>query len=295
MCHGIIAHTNKENILLSIIFGLLSALTWGAGDFTGGLATRKVGAVRAVFYASVVGLIAVLITALVSGEIFPAVPSILFAMLAGVFGCVGLLLLYAAMAKGLMSIAAPVSALLAAALPVLVGSLTEGLPETLTLIGFGFALFAVWMVSQSEGGVQDLFSHLSDLKLPLLAGMGFGFYFVLMHNATTNGHIFWPMVASRTASVLLLLGYMLITRMSFRITDTSALPVIGLNGVLDLTGNGFFILAAQAGRLDVASVLSALYPGSTVMLAWIFLHERLTRNQWVGIAAALIAIVLMTL
>lgn len=281
--------------MLSIVFGLLSALTWGAGDFTGGLGTRKVGAVRTVFYASVVGLIAVLVTALVSGESFPEVPSIIFALLAGLFGCVGLLLLYAAMAKGLMSIAAPVSALLAAALPVLVGSLTEGLPEIMTLIGFGFALFAVWMVSQSEGGVQDLLSHLSDLKLPLLAGMGFGFYFVLMHNATNNGHIFWPMVASRTASVLLLLVYMFITRTSFRITDTSALPVIGLNGVLDLTGNGFFILAAQAGRLDVASVLSALYPGSTVMLAWIFLHERLTRNQWVGIAAALIAIVLMTL
>lgn len=281
--------------MLSIVFGLLSALTWGAGDFTGGLGTRKEGPLRTVFYASVVGLIAVLITAFVSGEIFPEVPSILFAMLAGVFGCVGLLLLYAAMAKGLMSIAAPVSALLAAALPVLVGSLTEGLPETLTMIGFGFALFAVWMVSQSEGGVKDLLSHLADLKLPLLAGMGFGFYFVLMHNATGNGHIFWPMVASRTASVLLLLVYMGITRTSFRITDMSALPVISLNGVLDLTGNGFFILAAQAGRLDVASVLSALYPGSTVMLAWIFLHERLTRNQWVGIAAALIAIVLMTL
>ncbi|NWF63299.1 MAG: DMT family transporter [Chloroflexi bacterium] len=281
--------------MLSIVFGLLSALTWGAGDFTGGLGTRKVGAACTVFYASIVGLIAVVITALVSGEIFPAFASILFATLAGMFGCVGLLLLYAAMARGLMSIAAPVSALLAAALPVLAGSLTEGLPETLTLIGFAFALFAVWMVSQGEGGVSDLLSHLSDLKLPLLAGMGFGFYFVLMHNATGNGHIFWPMVASRTASVLLLMGYMLITQTSFRITDMSALPVIGLNGILDLTGNGFFILAAQAGRLDVASVLSALYPGSTVMLAWVFLHERLTRNQWIGIVSALTAIVLMTI
>lgn len=281
--------------MLSIIFGLLSALTWGAGDFTGGLGTRKVGAARAVFYASVVGLMAVLICAFLFGEPFPAISILLTAMLAGLFGCLGLLLLYAAMARGTMSIAAPVSALLAAALPVTVGMLTEGLPERLTLLGFGFALFAVWMVSQGEGGVRDLLSHLADLRLPLLAGLGFGFYFIFMHNATGDGPILWPMVASRTASVLILLVYILITRTSFRIDDMSALPVIALNGVLDLAGNGFFILAAQAGRLDVASVLSSLYPGSTVLLAWIFLRERLTRNQWIGIAAALIAIVLMTM
>lgn len=281
--------------MLSIVFGLLSALTWGAGDFTGGLGTRKVGAVRAVFYASAVGLAAVLVCAFLFGEPFPAISILLIAMLAGVFGCVGLLLLYAAMAKGTMSIAAPVSALLAAALPVVVGMLAEGLPEIFTLLGFGFALLAVWMVSQGEGGVRDLLSHLADLRLPLLAGVGFGLYFVLMHNATDNGAILWPMVASRTASVVLLLVYILFTRTSFHIEDMSALPVITLNGVLDLTGNGFFILAAQAGRLDVASVLSSLYPGSTVLLAWFFLRERLTRSQWVGILSALIAIVLMTI
>jgi len=281
--------------LLSIIFGLASALSWGAGDFTGGLAARKVGAVRAVFYASVVGLVAVTASAWVTGEAIPPIRVWLIAMLAGVFGSTGLILLYAAMANGTMSIAAPVSALLAAALPVLVGTLTEGLPEPLTLIGFGFALFAVWMVSQSEGGVKDILSHLVDLKLPLLAGIGFGGYFVIMHRATDEGALLWAMTGSRTSSVLLIFVYMLVTRTSFRIDDRSSFPVIGFNGILDLTGNAFFILAAQAGRLDVASVLSSLYPGSTVMLAWIFLHERLTRNQWIGIAAALIAIVLMTL
>ncbi len=281
--------------MLSIVFGLLSAISWGAGDFTGGLAARKVGAVRAVFYASVVGLIAVAVTAWVTGEAIPTLRIWLTAMLAGIFGSTGLILLYASMANGTMSIAAPVSALLAAALPVLVGTLTEGLPEPLTLIGFGFALFAVWMVSQSEGGVKDILSHLSDLKLPLLAGLGFGGYFIIMHRATDEGALFWAMTGSRTSSVLLIFIYMLVTRTSFRIEDRSSFPVIGINGILDLTGNAFFILAAQAGRLDVASVLSSLYPGSTVVLAWIFLHERLTRNQWIGIVAAFIAIVLMTL
>ena len=77
--------------------------------------------------------------------------------------------------------------------------------------------------------------------------------------------------------------------------DTSAWPLLTLNGLLDISGNIFFILAGQTGRLDVAAVLSSLFPGATVMLAWIFLKERLTRNQWIGIGSALVAIVLMTI
>lgn len=277
----------------SIILGLLSALSWGAGDFTGGLAARKVGAYRSVFYAEVIGVIFLFTVLLFTNEPLPDTRAQIFAILAGVFGTLGLMLLYHSMTLGLMSIAAPVSALLAAVLPVLVGVFTEGLPDVLTVIGFGFALLAVWLVSQSEGGVKDILSHLSDLKLPLLAGIGFGFYFVLMHQATRNGGAIWHMVFSRSGGMMLIIAYLLVTRSSWKI-DLSAIPVISLNGILDLGGNFFFILAGQAGRLDVASVLSSLFPGATVLLAWIFLKERLNRNQWIGVVCALIAIVLMT-
>ena len=280
--------------MLSILFGLASALSWGAGDFTGGLAARKVGAFRSVFYAEVIGIVFLFIVVGATGESMLNARSALFALTAGALGTIGLMLLYHAMATGVMSIAAPVSALLAAMLPVVVGMFTEGLPDFLTLIGFGFALFAVWMVSQSEGGVKDILSHLSDLKLPLLAGIGFGFYFVLMHQATSAGGAFWPMIFSRTGGLTLITTYLLITRSEWKI-DVSSLPIISANGILDLGGNFFFILASQAGRLDVASVLSSLFPGATVVLAWIFLKERLNRNQWIGITAALIAIVLMTI
>ena len=278
----------------SIILGLLSALSWGAGDFTGGLAARKVGAYRSVFYAEVIGVIFLFTVLLFTNEPLPDTRAQIFAILAGVFGTLGLMLLYHSMTLGLMSIAAPVSALLAAVLPVLVGVFTEGLPDVLTVIGFGFALLAVWLVSQSEGGVKDILSHLSDLKLPLLAGIGFGFYFVLMHQATRDGGAIWHMVFSRLGGMLLIISYLLVTRSSWKI-DLYAIPVISLNGILDLGGNFFFILAGQAGRLDVASVLSSLFPGATVLLAWIFLKERLNRNQWIGVVCALIAIVLMTI
>lgn len=277
----------------SIIFGLCAALGWGSGDFTGGLAARKTGAYRSVFYASVTGALFILVVVLFLGEPFPASRSITMALIAGMSGATGLLLLYHSMTLGLMSIAAPVSALLAASLPVVVSMFTEGLPSSTTFLGFGFALFAVWMISQSENGVTNIIAHLTDLKLPLLAGIGFGTYFVLMHEATSAA-TFWPMVISRCAGIALIAMVLMFRRESWKV-NTGAWTMIVLNGILDVTGNIFFILAGQAGRLDVASVLSSLFPGATVLLAWIFLKERLSRNQWIGILSALVAIVLMTM
>jgi drug/metabolite transporter (DMT)-like permease len=286
---------NRSFILLSIIFGLCAALGWGAGDFTGGLASRKTGAYRAVFYGEVIGIVFLFFILGVTSEPIPNFKIWLLSMVAGAVGTFGLILLYRAMTIGLMSVAAPVSALLAATLPVLVGIFKEGVPNTSTIFGFGFALFAIWMISQSNGGVTDILAHLADLKLPLLAGIGFGSYFILMHEATSTGATVWPMVASRSGGILLISAYMLIAHVSWKVEDTSAWPLLTLNGLLDILGNIFFILAGQTGRLDVAAVLSSLFPGATVMLAWIFLKERLTRNQWIGIASALIAIVLMTI
>ncbi|MCZ2126189.1 MAG: DMT family transporter [Anaerolineales bacterium] len=279
---------------MSILFGLLSALSWGAGDFTGGMAARKVGAYRSVFYAELIGVALIVPIALFIREPFPALRSILFCLLSGVFGSMGLLLLYHAMSVGLMSVAAPVSALLAAALPVLVGITSDGFPGVLIFLGFGFALLAVWLISQSGDGMKDVFSHLADLKLPLLAGMGFGLYFVFINIATRDGGTVWPMVLSRASGMTLIAAYLLVTRASWKF-NFSALPVIALNGILDLGGNFFFILAGQAGRLDVAAVLSSLFPGATVLLAWIALKERLNRSQWVGVVCALIGIVLITM
>jgi len=279
--------------LSSIIYGLSAALGWGAGDFTGGLAARKTGAYRSVFYASITGALLISAVVLFIGEPFPATRSILLSLIAGMAGGTGLLLLYHSMTVGLMSIAAPVSALLAAALPVVVSMFTEGLPSSTTFLGFGFALFAVWMTSQSDSGLKNIFRHLSELKLPLFAGIGFGSYFVFMHEATRESTL-WPMVISRSAGILLIGMVLLFRRESWKV-NTGSWILIALNGILDVTGNLFFVLAGQSGRLDVASVLSSLFPGATVLLAWIFLKERLTRNQWIGIASALIAIMLMTI
>ncbi len=279
--------------MLSIFFGLTSAVVWGAGDFTGGMASRKTGVYRTVVYAEMIGSILLLVIALIAWQPVPTWDIWVLSLIAGAFGTTGLLLLYYSMTKGMMSIAAPVSALLAALLPVIIGSLTESLPTLYTFIGFAFALAAIWLISQSKDGVKDILSHIADLRLPLLAGIGFGFYFVLVH-AATRTDLLWPMAASRLGGVIILVLYMTFRRETWKV-EGNAWSLIVLNGILDIGGNLFFILAGQAGRLDISAVLSSLYPGSTVILAWIFLKERLSRTQWIGIGAAMIAIVLFTI
>ncbi len=278
--------------MLSILLGLTSAITWGAGDFTGGIASRRTGTYRAVVFGEAVGLVLLLIVVFATPQPMPDFKSILLSIAAGALGTFGIVLLYLSMTQGKMSIAAPVSALLAAALPVIVGTITQGFPGYLALLGFGFALAAIWLISQSEDGVKDIFTHLSDLKLPLLAGVGFGLYFVLM-NAATRETTFWPMVFARASGLIVVALFILIRRDPFAVVR-AAWPVIILNGILDVGGNFFYVLAGQVGRLDISAVLSSLYPGSTVVLAWIILKERLTRTQWTGIACALIAIILFT-
>jgi drug/metabolite transporter (DMT)-like permease len=279
--------------LLSILYGIASALSWGAGDFAGGLSSRKVGAYRAVFYADFFGLLVLIAVYFIYPETLPAARVIWVSAIGGMLGSIGLLVLYYSLTKGLMSIAAPVSALFAAILPVIVGSITEGLPGLFQLIGFVLALAAVWLISQGDGSFH--ISRLSDLRLPILAGLGFGCYFIFLHNAMQNTTaILWPMIISRAAGTLLVLAFVLARREPLNV-PRGAWDVVLINATLDLSGNFFYILASKVGRLDIAAVLSSLYPGATVILAWLLLKERITRWQIAGILLALGAITLFTL
>ena len=274
--------------MLSILFGIASSLSWGAGDFAGGLSSRRVGAYRAVFYADFFGLVILIAVALFYREAFPSSRGWINSLVGGAFGSFGLLSLYYSLTVGQMSIAAPVSALFAALLPVVYGAMTEGLPTAIQFIGFALALAAIWLISQGDGGFH--LSRLSDLKFPILAGIGFGGYFILIHSAAEEPNsLLWTMILSRTAGTLLLLLIVLARREAFSV-PRDAWGVVLVNAVLDLGGNFFYILASQAGRLDIAVILSSLYPGATVVLAWLFLKERISRVQVVGIALAFVAI-----
>jgi drug/metabolite transporter (DMT)-like permease len=278
--------------MIPILLGLSSALAWGAADFCGGLASRKARAYQAVLFGEAAGLVVLLAAAFLFREALPGWSSWLLCAIAGCMGVLGLLLFFQAMVKGQMSVAGPVSALMAAVLPVIIGSFMDGFPGWLTLAGFALALAAIWFISQPDGSPKSLRLRLADLSLPLLAGVSFGIYFIFLHLGSQNG-LFWPMVSSRSSGVLTMVIYTLVIRQPFLPAKT-VWPLIILNGVLDVSGNGLYILAGQAGRMDVAAVLASLYPASTVLLAGMILHERLNRLQLAGILAALIAIVLLT-
>jgi drug/metabolite transporter (DMT)-like permease len=273
--------------LAAVAFGLASALSWGAGDFSGGLATKRAPVFTVLAVGHGAGLLLLIVLALVWGEPLPSTTYLGWGLAAGLAGAVGLASLYRALAIGQMGMVAPVSAVLTAALPALFGALTEGMPGALKLTGFGLALLGIWLVAGTgaSGGARD------GLGLALLAGCGFGIFFILLHRAGANA-IFWPLTAARTGSLVLVLPIAL-SRRQFMRPDVRLLAPVLLSGALDVAGNGFFVLAGQAGRLDVAAILSSLYPASTVLLAALLLGERMMRVQIAGIVAALAAIALI--
>ncbi len=276
----------------SILFGLASALSWGGGDFVGGVASRKVGAYRTVMFAEIFGLFLLFGAATFGGEPFLGWQNLLLAGLAGLIGSTGLLVLYQAMVYGQMSIATPVSALLAAVVPALVGVFLEGLPGPTKILGFLLALGAIWSVAQEPGEKTQL-RRLADLRLPLFSGFCFGVFFIIIHQVSHEALI-WPMIGSRMGGVLILFFFMRVRRESWQV-PVSIWPLIALNAVLDIGGNAFYILSGQTGRMDVAAVLGSLYPGATVILAWLVLKEKINPLQKVGILLALLAIALMTI
>ncbi len=275
---------------LALVFGLASALSWGAGDFSGGVATKKGNVYSVVLISQIIGGFFLAILALLLRETFPPVTDLVIGGVAGISGVIGLLALYSGLASGRMGIVAPLTAVLSATIPIIFSLFTEGIPPTLQIIGFLLALVAVWLLSGAGGsdGVQ-----LVELGYAAVAGSGFALFFILIDQANETA-VFWPLVMARIASVTFLTIFVLVRGIWER-PSQKQMPLIVLAGMLDALGNAFFTLSARYGRLDLAAILSSLYPASTVLLAQLILHERLGRSQWMGVIIALVAIVLITL
>jgi len=272
--------------MLAIAFGLASAASWGSGDFSGGLASRRSSVYSVVIISQLIGAVFLVTLAFSLGESVPSTNNLILGGIAGVSGAIGLVALYMGLASGRMGVVAPVTAVVAATIPVLFSFLTEGLPATSQLVGFGMGLIAVWLLSSGgDGGAIQ--AH--ELGLALTAGLGFGLFFILIDRVSQSA-VFWPLVAARIASVSFLI-VLTILRRGWKQPARNQLSLIALAGIFDTGGNTFFVLATRMGRLDIAALLSSLYPAATVLLAWLILKERLMPQQWLGVATALAALV----
>ena len=266
---------------------LAAAASWGAADFSGGLATKRVNPFGVVVVAHGTGLLFMLLLALLAKEPVPSRISLLWGMAAGLVGGIGLAALYKALAIGKMGVNAPLSAVIAALLPLLFSFSTEGLPRPLQLVGFVLALISIWLIAAQPGASGGR----EGLGLAVVAGIGFSGF--LLFSKLAGAHaLFWPLVFARLASLLLMLAIVLISRPEWK-PAKGALPYMLVAGVLDSGANALYVAATQHGRLDVAAVLSSLYPASTVILARVLLKERLSQPQSAGIVAALIAVPLI--
>ena len=294
---------------MAVLLALSSALTYGIGDFLGGLATRRAAAAAVLLWSHVVGVVLLLGSVLlVTGD--ASAGDIALGAVGGLAGAAGVGLLYQALSIGPMSAVAPVTALLAAAVPVAAGFLQGERPGALALVGMAAGVAAIVLVS-AEGGGSLRPSDLRAVTYALGAGLGFGLFFVAL-SYTDDGSGLWPLVGARAASVTVVgiaaaagaLDPHIPRRDATREAPAGrprSQAVLGASpwlltagaGLLDVAANVLYLLAIREGLLTIVSVLVALYPASTVVLAWLVLRERFEPLQRVGLALAIPAAALM--
>ncbi len=274
--------------LAGVVLGLATALSWGGADFTGGSVSRRAPVVGVILGNELVGIALAVAILIWRGEAAPSLTDLALIVAAGLLTGVGILALYTGLAVGRMSVVAPIAGLLTAAIPVVIGSILDGIPGTTVLIGFVIAIAAVILVSRSGA---DRGSDRSGFGYAVAAGTCFGIFAVLLAQIGDD-LVAGPLVVIRLVAVAVMVVVVIGGRQPWRI-GRPLWPVVALIGILDAIGNLCFIASIQAYRLDVAATLSSLYPIVTVVLAAIVLRERIVGGHAVGIGLAAVAIVLI--
>ena len=268
--------------------GILSALSFGAGDFAGAFAARRAGALVVVAGAHLTGLVALLVGLLVLRPPMPDLGPSLIGVAAGVAGAVGLAALYRGMSLGSMGIVTSLSGAGSLALPLVAGAALGASVAPLQLAGIACTAGA----AAAAGGASRDEVGRRALLLAAAAALGFGAWYVLLDLAARGGDPLWALVFSRaTSSVLSMTASVALhrfdrTRFPFRIVVAA--------GLFDVGGNAFYVVAREAIPIGLAAALSGLYPIVTMVLARYVLGERLPRLGQLGIGLALLGIILIS-
>ena len=288
------------------LFGLISATSWGSADFLGGMAAKRAPALLTTCFTHATALAIALSLALGTHAAFPPWAAIGWGLAAGASGSTALALFYHSLASGHMGLKTAIAALLGAAIPAVLGVVTDGWPHPMQAGGFALAVVAIVLFTWEDGG----FVLNQDVAIAALCGVAFSGFYIFARQAGAVSP-FWLACCTRVAGLSILLPILLVMRPlrawkakastsgngqgnhNIKFNVKVALGIGMVAGVCDLMGTLFFIFASQRGRLDVAVVLSSLYPGVTVLLAWLFLKEKFTSRRGLAMAAALLAVPLI--
>ncbi|MEO5875933.1 MAG: EamA family transporter [Streptosporangiaceae bacterium] len=285
------------------VLALSAALFYGIADFLGGAASRRATALSVLLVSVPIGLLTLAVASVLTGG-SPAAGGLAWGFGSGLVSGLGFLAFYRALAKGPMSVVAPVSALAAAVVPVAVGLIGGERLNNRILLGVVLCMCAIGLVSIERGKAAAAPGSRLDSGpvLAALAGVGFGAFFVLVKQAGSGGGL-WPLVASRAGVLAILLATVLVLARTsatgqaagFRAlrNRTTMAYVVGA-GVLDVIANVSYFKASQGNLLSVVAVLTSLYPAITVLLARLVYGERFHLIQRLGLAVALTGVALVT-
>ncbi|WP_030163364.1 EamA family transporter [Spirillospora albida] len=288
------------------VLALAAALSYGVADFLGGAVARRSTALKALTWCVPTGLVLVLAAALLIGGT-PGAAGSAWGFAAGVTGGTGLITFYRALARGPMSVVAPVSALAAAILPIAVGTMRGERLDALVMVGVLLCLVAIGLVSMEEGAPDGTAPAPTGRRRlldsgPVMAGVSgacFGVFFILLKEAG-DGNGLWPLVAARAGNLaVVLVALALVARPGTdqggpRVKGRALIALALLSGTLDAGANVLYFLAVHSGMLSLAAVLTSLYPAITVLLARLTYGERLRVVQQVGMAVAVAGVALVT-
>jgi drug/metabolite transporter (DMT)-like permease len=273
------------------VYSVTAVFLWGASDFAGGCGARRANTFVLTAFSHVCAFALMLPLAFFDHGDFPNRASILWALAAGAIGGFSIAIFYRALASGHMGLAAPMGALLGAAIPTLVTITLEGAPSRWSIFGFALAILAIWLISRPEGsGQDDPTGHPKGVVAAALSGVGFAGFYLCIHQAT--GSPTWVAAISRIGSFAATAIAVVATRAPLKLDGTAAAQG-AFAGWLDIIACALFVFASEHGRLDEAVVITSLYPAVTVVLARLILKEHFSRWRIIGLMAALAAVPLI--
>lgn len=284
-------HSHESTLMIAILLALTSAFAYGVSDFAGGVASRRVQALRVVLISYPVSALVIGVAApFVGGNPTPA--SLGWGVASGVVMALAMWWFYVALAEGPMSVVSPLTAIIVAGLPVVVGIAIGERPAVLAYVGIALALVAIVLVTkegptESGGAAARRFTP-RVAWFTVGAGTFFALSFVFTHQIE-SGTGLWPLLVARGVASLVVVATALAVRQASP-PPGATLRLAVMIGLLDVVANVTMLYAFQSGLLSVVSVVIALYPAVTVGFAVVFLKERIVHLQVAGLVLSLVAV-----